>query len=59
MADIRHQPGGSEKMNATYKTKRATLTGNSLCQFMKKLLLSVLYEISACDSKRRIKSRRL
>ena len=39
MADIRHQPGGSEKMNATYKTKRATLTGNSLCIpiFMKKL----------------------
>ena len=39
MADIRHQPGGSKKMNATYKTKRATLTGSSLCQFMKKLLL--------------------
>ena len=59
MADIRHQPGGSKKMNATYKTKRATLTGNSLCQFMKKTsTLAVLYEVSVCDNKRRIKSRR-
>lgn len=55
MADIRHQPGGSEKMNATYKTKRATLTGSSLCQFMKKVLLSEWKIISVCDNKRRIK----
>ena len=54
MADIRHQPGGSEKMNAINKTSYPH--GQLALQFMKKLLLSECGMISVFDRKRRLSS---
>lgn len=50
MVDIRHQPGGSAKMNATNKTSYPH--GQLALQFMKKVLLSEWEIFSVFDRKR-------
>lgn len=54
MADIRHQPGGSEKMNATNKTSYPH--GQLALQLMKKTSTLCVLNVSVFDRKRRLGS---